>query len=286
MCVCLGFSSSFICGKSWHTSNSTKKTRRSQCGGFLSKIHEGASCRDFVPSRFTRFRCNIDNMFSRDPPKAPDGQNLRRLLRVRKPTNTNRRNRMKSDELEWISDDFGSNDQNQVRLRYTIIITDRCTVVLTWFNIFNSIFRLPELWEMSGPPISDGDAATCSGVLTLGSGAHQHDASHMISTWQSRINTRIWCIEGRIQLYQIWTPPVLSTQAKVRLDVKCSVQTPEVGKGWNHFHRSHYKKKVRHVPPRKKVFIHCDTVNDLVTNFLFTKLDPCAFQDCVWNRKS
>eukprot|EP00434_Breviolum_minutum_P039450 symbB.v1.2.035035.t2/scaffold4635.1/size37084/4 len=48
--------------------------------------------------------------------------------------------------------------------------------------------RLPELWEMSGPPISVGDAATCSGVL-------------------------------------------------------------------------------------KKVFIHCDTVNDLVTNFLFTKLD-------------
>lgn len=52
-------------------------------------------------------------------------------LRVRKPTNTNRRNRMKSDELEWISDDFGSNDQNQLRLRYTIIIADRCTVVLT-----------------------------------------------------------------------------------------------------------------------------------------------------------
>ena len=96
---------------------------------------------------------------------------------------------------------------------------------------------------MSGPPISVGDAATCSGVLTLGSGAHQHDASHMISTWQSRINTRIWCIEGRIQLYQICAPPLLSTQAKVRLDVKCSVQTPEVGKGWNHFHRSHYQKK-------------------------------------------
>eukprot|EP00434_Breviolum_minutum_P039449 symbB.v1.2.035035.t1/scaffold4635.1/size37084/4 len=58
--------------------------------------------------------------------------------------------------------------------------------------------RLPELWEMSGPPISVGDAATCSGVL-------------------------------------------------------------------------------------KKVFIHCDTVNDLVTNFLFTKLDRNVVSDELLN---
>lgn len=115
--------------------------------------------------------------------RSSEGSGWAEFAKTAKSQEANKHEQTKSDELEWISDDFGSNDQNQVRLRYTIIITDRCTVVLTWFNIFNSIFRLPELWETSGPPISDGDAATCSGVLTLGSGAHQHDASLMPVTW-------------------------------------------------------------------------------------------------------